>query len=187
MNVGIFGGSFNPIHNGHLILAEYIREKANLDKIIFIPVGLPCHKENNLINSSLRLKLIEIAIENKTYFQVSDIEIKENKVNYTYDTLLKLKELYPNFNFVEIIGEDSAAYIHKWKNYSELIESTEIYVFRRANYSFKSQHKNIKLLDTPRIDISSTEIRKRLKEGRSISYLVPEKVEYILRREIKNL
>lgn len=180
MKVGIFGGSFNPIHNGHLILAEYVREKACLDKIIFIPVGLPCHKENNLIDSQLRLKLIKIAIENRTYFQVSDIEIRENKINYTYDTLLKLKELYPHYNFVEIIGEDSAVYLHKWKNYEKLIEDTEIYICRRSNYEYNSKHKNIKILDTPRIDISSTDIRNRLREGRSIAYLVPEKVENIL-------
>jgi nicotinate-nucleotide adenylyltransferase len=181
MRIGIFGGSFNPIHIGHLIIAERVIEMAELDNVIFVPVGLPCHKENKLLDSELRQELILKCIENKKYFEVSDIELRAGKTNYTYDTLLKFREENKEDTFVEIIGEDSAEYLHTWKNYKKLVEETEIFVFRRNGSNYKSPHKNIKVLDTPIIEISSTEIRNRLKKGESIAYMVPEKIEKILK------
>lgn len=183
MKIGIFGGSFNPIHIGHLIIADFVREAAGLDKIIFVPVGKPCHKKNNLLDSDIRLNLLSKVLEGSDYFEVSDIEIKSNRINYTYDTLKLLKKKYKDDTLVEIIGEDSAEYLHSWKNYEKLLEETEIYVFRRRGSAYESRHKNIKLLDTPIIEISSTLIRERLKNGKSISYLVPEKIE----KELKEL
>lgn len=181
MRIGIFGGSFNPIHIGHLLIAERVREMAELDRIIFVPVGIPCHKENKLLDSKLRQELILKCIEDRKYFEVSDIELKTGETNYTYDTLVKFREKYKEDTFVEIIGEDSAEYLHTWKNYEKLVEETEIFVFRRKGSSYRSLHKNIKVLDTPIIELSSTEIRNRLKEGKSIAYMVPEKIEKILK------
>ena len=181
MRIGIFGGSFNPIHIGHLLIADRVKEMAELDKIIFVPVGLPCHKENKLLDSELRQKLILKCIEDREYFELSDIELKTGEMNYTYDTLVKFRENFKEDTFVEIIGEDSAEYLHKWKNYERLVEETEIFVFKRNGSNYKSCHKNITVLDTPIIELSSTEIRERLREGKSIAYMVPEKIEKILK------
>ena len=106
MKIGIFGGSFDPIHLGHLIVAEYTKELMNLDKIIFIPVGNPSHRENSLSSWEHRLKMIELSIEDNPSFEVSKIEILSNKKNYTYDTLIELKKNYPTDEIFEIIGED---------------------------------------------------------------------------------
>ena len=177
LRAGIFGGSFDPIHNGHLIIAETIREMAGLDKVIFIPVGEPSHRDNNLVAGFHRYNMVSIAIENNPYFTVSDVEIAENIKNYTIDTLKKMIELYPEYEFCEIIGEDSAQSIEKWKDYEELVKITEIYVFKRYGYNYNGGYENIKLMNTPIIEISATEIRDRIKQGKTVRYLISQKVE----------
>ncbi len=179
MKIGIFGGSFNPIHLGHLIIAEQIREQCDLDKILFIPVGIPSHRENNLENSQKRYEMIKLAIKDNLNFKVSDIEIKNSETSYTYDTLKKLKKENPENIYFEIIGEDSAEYLDKWKEIDELLKITQFLVFRR-NGNYKQNHKNIKVLETPIIQISATQIRNKIKKKESIKYLVNERViEYI--------
>lgn len=180
MKIGIFGGSFNPIHIGHLILAEEIRVKANLDKILFVPVGNPSHRENNLLDGEKRIELIKEGIKDNPYFELCDIEIKSGKVNYTYDTFLTLQNIYKEDQLVEVIGEDSADYLHKWKNYEELLKLTKFYVYKRKGYDYKSTHKNIIVCDTKEIEISASEIREKLAFGKSIRYLVPKEVEKII-------
>ncbi len=180
MKIGIFGGSFNPIHIGHLILAEDIRIKANLDKILFVPVGNPSHRENDLLEGEKRLELIEVSIKDNPYFEICDIEVKSGQVNFTYDTFLALQNIYKEDELVEVIGEDSADYLHKWKNYEELLELTKFYVYKRKGYDFKSNHKNIIVCDTKEIEVSASEIRKKLSLGKSIKYLVPKEVEKII-------
>ena len=185
MRLGIFGGSFDPIHIGHLIIAEFAREYMGLDKVIFIPVGNPSHREDNLVSAIDRYNMIKIAIENNPNFEVSDIEIKEGKTNYTYDTLLEVKNRYKNCEIFEIIGEDSADYLHKWKNYDKLLEMCKFLVFRREGFSYKSSHQNIILMDSPKISISATFIRNRVKENKSIRYMVEDKVEkYIIEKNL---
>lgn len=180
MRLGIFGGSFDPIHLGHLIVAEYTKELMNLDKIIFVPVGNPSHRENSLSLWEHRLKMIELSIEDNSSFEVSTIEILSNKKNYTYDTLVELKKMYPNDEIFEIIGEDSADYLHRWKNYEELISLCKFIVYKRDGYNFISGNENIMVIDSPKINISATFIRNKVKNNKSIKYLVNDKVlEYI--------
>lgn len=168
---------------GHLIIAEHILREEKLDKIIFIPVGQPSHRKNDLLNGEKRIELIRESIEGNPYFEVSDIEVLSNGLNYTYDTLMELKRIYKDAELFEIVGEDSADYLHKWKNYEELIREVKFLVFRREGYRYESTDKNIKVLDTPYIGISATDIRRLVKEGKSIKYLVHHKVEEIIKKE----
>lgn len=185
MRAGIFGGSFDPIHMGHMIIAEYIRDYAKLDKVFFIPVGEPSHRENNLASASHRKRMVELAVEGNEYFEVSDIELGKSVKNYTIDTLREMMAQYPEYDFCEIIGEDSAAYIEQWKEYEELLNIAEFYVFKREGYTYTKDYKNIFLVNTPKIEISATMIRERVRSGATIKYLVPEKVEeYIIRENL---
>ncbi|OQY08734.1 MAG: hypothetical protein B6I28_04325 [Fusobacteriia bacterium 4572_132] len=175
MKIGIFGGSFNPIHFGHLIIAEQVREICHLDKILFIPVGIPSHRVNDLADSQKRYEMIKLAIKDNSNFEISDIEIKKMETSYTYDTLIKLKTENPENTYFEIIGEDSAEYLEKWKEIDKLLKITQFLVFKR-NGNYKIKHKNIKVLETPLIQISATQIRNKIKKRESIRYLVNERV-----------
>lgn len=188
MRLGIFGGSFDPIHIGHLIIAEFAREYMKLDKVIFIPVGNPSHREDNLVSAIDRYNMVKIAISNNPYFEVSDIEISHKKLNYTYDTLLEIKNNYENSEIFEIIGEDSADYLHKWKNYNELLKMCKFLVFKREGFDYISNHDNIIVMNSPKISISATLIRNRIKNNMSIKYMVEETVEkYILENNLYKL
>lgn len=193
MNIGIMGGTFSPIHNGHLILSEYIREELNLDKIIFIPTGIPPHKElEHVLDGYTRKEMLELAIDPNPYFSISTIEIDRNSTSYTIDTVTQLKEIYPFDNLFMIIGADSLLSLHMWKDFQKLIVMTDFVVADRygaydhevlssieeLNSKFNGK---IMRVDTPIIEISSTDIRKRIKSDLSIKYLVPESVErYII-------
>lgn len=197
MKIGIMGGTFNPIHHGHLILSEYIRIKMNLDRIIFIPTGVPPHKNNqDVLDGETRLKMVELAIESNPYFIASDIEVTRNKLTYTIDTIVELRDLYQNSKIYMIIGADTLLSLYTWKDYSKVLSLVSFIVadrlglsnedlvqeIERLNRRFDS---NIVSIDSPVIDISSTLIRNRLKENLSIKYLVPERVEdYILNNNL---
>ena len=183
MRVGIYGGSFNPIHMGHLLIAEYVREEMKLDKIFFIPVGIPSHRLNDLVIPDYRIEMVKRACSTNKNFEVLDIEMKEEKTSYTYDTLVKLKNIYPEYEFYEIIGEDSADYLHTWKNYEKMLEMTKFIVLKREKIGYQSQHENIIVLDSPEIDISSGWVRERIKEGKSIKYSVHEQVERFIQEK----
>lgn len=183
MRIGIFGGSFDPIHMGHLIIAEFAREYMKLDKIIFIPVGIPSHRENKLAKAKDRLNMIKKSIKDNLNFEVSDIELLNNKENFTYDTLLKLQEIYPKDELFQIIGEDSADYLHLWKNYEELIKMCKFLVFKRENFSYVSSNSNIIVMDSPKISLSATFIRERIKSGKTIKYMVPREVEEYIKEK----
>lgn len=193
MNIGIMGGTFSPIHNGHLILSEYIRQKMNLDRVIFIPTGIPPHKDvRYVLDAHIRKEMIELAIESNPYFCLSTMEIDKEGISYTIDTVTELKEIYSKDRLYMIIGADSLLSLHTWKGFEKLIRMTDFVVADRhgacdsdvlarikdLNIRFGS---NICRIDTPIIEISSTEIRNKIKEGLSIRYLVPESVEeYII-------
>lgn len=193
MKIGIMGGTFNPIHNGHLILSEYIREEANLDKIIFIPTGRPPHKDNReILNGEFRKEMLDLAIDSHPYFEISTIEIDRIGIGYTIDTLVELKDIYPKDEIYLIIGVDSLMELHRWKNYRNLLSMSNFIVANRYGFEsnivmdrikeFNEDYKGrIALIQSPIIEISSTDIRERLRKGLSIKYLVPEAVEkYIL-------
>lgn len=190
MRIAIYGGSFNPMHIGHEKIVDYVLNNLNMDKIIIIPVGIPSHRENNLEQSDTRLKICkEIFKENKK-IEVSDIEIKGEGKSYTYDTLLKLMDLYgENNEFFEIIGEDSLKSLKTWKNYEELLKICKFIVFRRKddkNIQIDEEflnNKNIIILENEYYDISSTEIRNMVKNNEDISAFVNKKVKKLIEKE----
>lgn len=191
MKIGIYGGSFNPIHLGHEKIVHFVLETLKLDKIIIIPVGIPSHRENNLEDSNIRLEICKKVFEGFDKIEVSDIEIKSKEKSYTYDTLLKIMKIYGEENdYYEIIGEDSLNYFHTWKNYEKILELTKIIVLRRKlgstyiNNNFLINEKKIIFLENPFYDVSSTEIRKKIKNKEDISNLVNEKVKDIILKEM---
>ena len=183
MKIGIFGGTFNPIHKAHVEIVKFILKELNLDKIIIIPVGKASHKNDILVNGELRKKMCELAFEGEKDIVISDIEIKSKKVSYTIDTLKKLISYYGGHNeFYEIIGEDSAYTFSSWKEYEKILELSKVVVFRREGYERKLEHHNIIYLDTPFYNISSTMIRDRLSKGESIEDLLPDSVADFIKK-----
>nr|WP_300002099.1 nicotinate-nucleotide adenylyltransferase [Tissierella sp.] len=195
MKIGIMGGTFNPIHLGHLVLSEHIREEMGLDKIIFIPTGHPPHKDNSeVIEGYHRKAMVELSIGDNPCFDLSDIELKRIQKSYTIDTIYELKELYKDDRLIMIIGGDSLINIESWKEAEKLLREIEFVVadrvlrekkdiveeIKRLNNKYEA---DIKYFDTPLIEISSTEIRDRMRSGKSIKYLVKEEVyRYILEK-----
>lgn len=188
MPIGIMGGTFNPIHIGHLIIAEYVREEFKLDSIIFIPNGNPPHKSyENLIDAKLRLSLMEKAIADNCFFISSDIELRSDKINYTIDTLRKLKYQYVDDELFFIVGADTLFELDSWKDFANVSKLTNFIVYQRATYVSETIDVKIKKLKSiynaqvfesrgPFVDISSTLIRDRIAKGLSIKYLVPESI-----------
>lgn len=179
MSVGIFGGTFNPIHNGHLLIAEDVREKLNLDKVLFIPAENPPHKKvNNLADSCHRLEMVKLAIKGNPYFSVSDIEIKRGGVSYSIETIKTLKEVYQKgTKFFFIMGADSILEFMEWKEWESLLGLCNFVVVPRPGYECdESLFKNVVFLQAKMFDISSTEIRKKIEANQSIRYLVPDVV-----------
>ena len=190
MRIAIYGGSFNPMHIGHKKIVDYVLNNLNMDKIIIIPVGIPSHRENNLEQSDTRLKICKEIFKGNKKIEVSDIEIKSEGKSYTYDTLLKLMDLYgENNEFFEIIGEDSLKSLKTWKNYEELLKICKFIVFRRKddkNIQIDKEflnNKNIIILENEYYDISSTEIRNMVKNNENISAFVNKKVKKLIEKE----
>ncbi len=197
MKIGIMGGTFDPIHNGHLIIGEYSRTSLNLDKVIFIPSGIHPFKENkNITLSNKRLDMISLAIKSNPNFELSSIEIDRKGITYTVDTILDLKKDYEKDEIYFIIGSDIPFQIEKWKDFHVLIHLVKFILFNRTGQDNEEINNKIKELESlyeiqlekiqsPLIEISSTEIRDRVKNKLSIKYLVPESVEeYILKNNL---
>ena len=190
MKIAVYGGSFNPMHIGHEKIVDYVLKNLHMDKIIIIPVGIPSHRENNLEQPDTRLKICRDIFKNNKKVEISDIEIKAEGKSYSYDTLLKLIEIYGKDNeFFEIIGEDSLKNLKTWKNYKELLNLCKFIVFRRKddkNTEIDSEflnNKNIIILENEYYNISSTEIRNKVKNKEDISGLVNEKVKNLIEKE----
>lgn len=184
MKIGLYFGSFNPIHIGHLIIAQHILNHTEIQRLWFvISPHNPLKDKASLANDRDRLHLVQLAIEDNPSMKASDIEFKLPQPSYTIDTLTYIKEKYPRYEFALIMGADNLISLPKWKNYQLLINNYPIYIYKRPNYPIESalvQHENIHVLDTPLLDISSTWIRQLIKTKKSIRYLVPEKVfEYL--------
>jgi len=188
--IGISGGTFNPIHIGHLIIAETVRDKFGLDKVLFIPSGMPPHKNlGSVVCAEKRFDMVQRAVEGNPYFVASRIEIDRKGYTYTVDTMKKLREIYGNdTSLYYIIGADVLNDLLSWRSFEEVFKICEfIAVLRPGNdkKAFYNQMEYLKdtygvkihFIDAPLIEISSTEIRGRVKQGRSIKYLVPESVE----------
>lgn len=191
--IGIMGGTFDPIHNGHLIIAENSRINFNLEKILFIPTGLPAHKiENEITYSDYRYEMVLLSINSNPYFTVSPMEIERMGITYTIDTIKNLQKLNKNAEYYFIMGEDSLYNFHKWKDYRELLNICKFIVAKRKNENSKLEERikelnnicenSIYLLESPMIDISSTDIRERIIQNKPIKYLVPEAVELYIKK-----
>jgi nicotinate-nucleotide adenylyltransferase len=184
--IGVFGGTFNPVHTAHLIMAEDVREQVHLDKVLFIPSANPPHKNaDGIPDAYSRLEMINMAIEGNAYFESSDIEIKsaQHSKSYTVNTLMALRELYKNepTKLYLIIGMDNLVELHTWKDPGKLFALSEVVVINRPGFLIQdvnNEYSNrVIFVPALNIEISSTEIRNRVKENRSVKYLVPEKVE----------
>lgn len=180
--IGILGGTFDPPHLGHLIIAEEVRLALELDEIWFIPTYTPPHKDDAKTEVHDRIKMVELAIETNPHFKINTIEIKRSGKSYTIDTMEELTSLHPDYKFYFLIGADMVEYLPNWHRIDELIELVSFVGVQRSGYKLETDY-NILTLNIPLIDISSTEIRKRLQNNRSANYLVPERVYAYIRGE----
>ena len=180
---GLLFGSFNPIHNGHLILASYMAEFTDLDEVWFVvsPQN-PLKEKSSLLADYHRLALSRIAVEDHNKLKVSNIEFNMPIPSYTIDTLTWLNEEYPSREFVVICGTDIFRSFHKWKNYEQILNQYSMYVYPRPGYNIEKyiNHQSVKVYDAPLMEISSSFIRKGIKEKKAMDFWMPEKVyEYI--------
>jgi len=176
-NFGILGGSFDPIHMGHLILAEYALEEYALDKIIFIPNRIPNLKNPPQASARHRYLMVKLAIQDNPRFEISGMEMNRKGISYTYDTIIQLKKKFKNTRFFFIIGSDAYGQLPQWKNFKKLIKEIEFIVAARSDAKVKKiPGIKFQVLNIPEVTISSSYIRERLKRGLSIRYLVPDRV-----------
>ncbi len=181
MNIGIYGGSFNPPHIAHLIFGEMLYEELRLDKLIFIPSATPPHKQDtNLLDAQKRLRLTQLAIADNERFEVSDIEIQRGGTSYTIDTVNALDKVHKNATLYLVVGADNLVIFHQWKDYKAILERCILVAVNRPGFDTEKVQKDVlaktKIVDLPLLDISSTGIRQRIQEGKSIRYLIPESV-----------
>lgn len=179
MNIGLYFGSFNPIHHGHLIIANHILNNAPLDQVWFVvsPQN-PLKPATGLLNEYHRLFLVQLSVEHESKLKASDIEFRLPKPSYTVDTLAYLKEKYPQHIFSVIMGSDSFQNLSRWKNYEHILQNYPVYVYKRPGFEVADvpAGSQVITMNAPLLEISATHIRKALKDGKSIRYLVPDKV-----------
>lgn len=188
----IFGGTFDPIHNGHLHIAYEALYKLDLDKVIFMPSGSPPHKLGKKItNAFFRYEMVKVAIRQEEYFDISNYEINKPDLSYTYETLKYFNNLEKDTEWYFLTGADCLMDIEGWKNAAEIFQLCTLIVFNRPGYNIeniqeqkskveKKYLNKIIFLDIPLLDISSTNIRKTIREGKNVSYLLPESVHNII-------
>lgn len=183
MKVGLFFGSFNPIHAGHLVLANYMLEYTDLERIWFVvSPHNPLKKKSTLLDEKQRLQMVDLAIGDNIKLKASNIEFNLPQPSYTIVTLTYLKEKYPQHEFVLIMGADNLESFHKWKNYEEIIKHHQLYIYPRpeSDGGNLKEHPQIKLVNAPLMEISSTAIRQAIKEKKDMRYFMPEAVwQYI--------
>ena len=182
--IGLFFGSFNPIHMGHMIIANIMAENTDLSKVWFVvsPQN-PFKQSKGLLHEFDRYDMVKAAIADNYKLEVTDIEFHLPKPSYTVDTLTVISEKNPQHNFRVLIGEDNLTNFEKWKNHDQILDQYGLYVYPRPNVT-KSEilrHGNVKLVEAPLLDISATYIRQCIKNNKSVRYLVPEPVEQMIR------
>ena len=189
--IGVMGGTFDPIHLGHLMIAEAVWNEYRLDKILFIPSANPPHKDNVLTSAKHRFNMTLLATCSNPHFEVSSIEMERTGPSYTVDTIKELRRLYgESAELYFIIGADSIKELPTWHNINELLTLCHFVATRRPGYApdltvIEQRYKDadIHILETPELEISSTDIRRRIKKGYSIQYITTEQVEQYIRKE----
>lgn len=186
MRIGLYGGTFNPIHVGHLIVIESVREQMLFDRLLFIPSANPPNKSDpSLAPAADRLNMARLALDGNPDFEVSDVETSRGGISYTVDTLAALAGLYPRATLSLIIGADNLIEFQTWKSPDEILEKAELVVMNRPGYAVQGVKSELsrlaKHVNVPQIGVSGTDIRRRVKLGRSIRYLVPPRVEEYIR------
>ena len=185
LRIGVFGGTFNPPHMGHLRLAKIVRERFGLDRVLWIPNSRsPFKTGEELAEAADRLAMIRAATEGDAAFSVSEIEIRQRGASYTVDTLRKLREEHPDAVFRLIVGSDQWSEFSRWREPEEIVRRAPLIVFPRAGYEQAAVpagfEKYVEFADTPLIDLSSTDIRQRIRAGRSVRYMAPPAVLEII-------
>jgi nicotinate-nucleotide adenylyltransferase len=183
LTVGLFFGTFNPIHIGHLAVANYMVEYSCINQLWFVvsPQN-PFKKKSNLLDNYQRLEMVHRAVDSDFRFRVSDIEFNMPKPSYTIDTLTYLKEKYPNYKFMILMGADNIEDFHKWKNYKQILDNYGILVYPRPGFDHSKveNYPNVSIINAPMMEVSSSFIRNAIREGKDIRYYVPPKTwEYI--------
>jgi nicotinate-nucleotide adenylyltransferase len=184
MRIGLYSGSFNPVHHGHVMLANYLVEFSDLDELWFVvsPQN-PLKKREDLMKDEDRLKMVELALEGDSRLKVSDIEMSLPLPSYTINTLRALSAKYPNDQFVFICGMDSLQGLPHWREYQAILDHYELLVFPRKGYDGGEliHHPHVKVLETPVIEVSSTFIRNSMKAGKNVRHFMPEKAyQYLI-------
>ena len=185
MKVGLYFGTFNPIHIGHLVIANHMVEFSDLDQVWFVVTPQsPFKTKQSMLDNYQRLEMVYRATEDYPKLRPSDIEFNLPQPNYTINTLVYLQEKYTNYEFALIMGEDNLNSFHKWKNYEVILENHELYVYRRISQDTTEndlhQSKKVHLIDAPIMEISSTFIRNSIKQGKLVKPLLPNRVwEYL--------
>ena len=188
--IGIMGGSFDPIHMGHLMMSEYVRSELGLDEVLFVPTGNPPHKQIGILEAEKRLEMVKIAIADNPHFTVSDLEVQKKGISYSVDTVLELKALYPEDEFYFLIGSDLLPQLKSWKRFDELATEIEFVLSIRPGFDTITKEDmvheiadlkedygaRVTVIETPLYEISSTQIRQRIRDHRSVRYLVKQEV-----------
>ena len=184
MNIGLYFGSFNPIHTGHLIIASHVVNQTDIQQVwLVVSPQNPFKPAAGLLNEYDRLHLVNLAIDEETSIRSSDVEFKLPRPSYTIDTLTYLKEKYPQHKFSIIMGSDGFQNLPKWKNADLLVKEYPFIIYKRPGFEVTDTwNADVQVLDAPMLDISATLIRNNLKEGKSIRYLVPDKVREEIER-----
>lgn len=184
MKIGLYFGSFNPIHNGHLIIANYIVQNTDLDQVwLVISPQNPFKPNHGLLNEYHRLHLAKVALEGETKIKASDIEFRLPKPSYTINTLAYLEEKYPTYEFAIIMGSDSYQNLDKWKNASVIQDRYSIYVYERPGFPVRRDlPTKLTALSAPLLQISATQIREMISSGKSVRYFLPDSVKEEIER-----
>lgn len=213
--IGVLGGTFNPVHYGHLAAAEEVRGRLSLDRVLFIPSHIPPHKhEDDIPSAAQRMEMVRLAVSNNAFFEASDLEIRRGGISYTIDTIEELLRLYTNAELYFMTGLDAFMEIQTWRRWKEFLTLSRVVVMTRPGHDVNDLYKidfmkdsrseltgrdrgdrahgvmrcgefTVHLVTIPLFDISSTDIRRRVKQGASIKYLLPEAVEtYIIKNKL---
>jgi nicotinate-nucleotide adenylyltransferase len=188
LRVGIFGGTFDPIHLGHLVLAELTHEALGLDRVVFVPARVPPHKGDAGASPEHRFRMTDLAVRDNPHFEVSDVEIRRDGPSYTVETLRRFREEHPGgTEHYLMMGADSARDLESWRDHEEILHGSTVVVMGRPGVERQQLPAPVAaratVVPTPLLEISSTEIRRRVRDGDTIRYLVVEPVEKYIRSQ----